>query len=297
MFKHYKKTHLEHFVEEIYITHSILQPEDITISKLSEELNVLVNYAPMTSRAYESALGIRYVMIDNRISPMKQRFDFLHELCHILRHAGNQTVLPISFIKAQEEDAEKFVLYATMPFFMLQSYKLSDDYYIAVQQISELFGVSVNMAKMRFDQILRREYEGELWPSRGVKNSYTFYHAGDSRGHSSEHPVIFAYYDPHSTLDGPDQLIVCLDPHTLSTQSEWMIPLEERFQEMELETIGNLEYAPAERRDLICFDGELTLQLHQLVLRYGLSVRNFVLQMKDVEKILEADQGTVRRFL
>ncbi|WP_340026003.1 ImmA/IrrE family metallo-endopeptidase [Paenibacillus sp. FSL K6-1096] len=297
MFIHYTKTHLEQFVEELYIAHSILQPEDITIPKLSEELNVLVNYAPITSRAYESATGVRYILLDNRTTPMKQRFDFLHELCHILRHAGNQTVLPAPFIKAQEEDAEKFVLYATMPFFMLQSYKLSDVYYTAVHQISALFGVPTDMAKIRFDQILRREYEGELWPVRRKERAYTFYPTGETADHVSEHPVIFAYYDPYSTLDGPDQLIICLDPHTLSSQSEWMIPLEERFQEMELDTLRNLEYAPAARGDLVCFDGQLTLQLHQLVHRYGLSKRNFVLQMRDVEKILEADQSTVRRFI
>ncbi|MEK4849697.1 ImmA/IrrE family metallo-endopeptidase [Paenibacillus sp. FSL H7-0756] len=297
MFIHYTKTHLEHFVENLYITHSILQPEDITIPKLSEELDVLVNYASITSRAYESSLGVRYILLDNRDSPMKQRFNFLHELCHILRHAGNQTVMPVPFIKAQEEDAEKFVLYATMPFFMLRTYSLSDEYSIAVQQISELFGVPIDMAKSRFDQILRREYEGEMWPKRRKEHQYAFYQAEEEWCQASDQPAVFAYYDPHSTLDGPDQLIVCLDQHTLSTRTEWRIPLEERFQEIELDALRNLELAPAAKGDLICFDGQLTLQLHQLVHRYGSSKRNFVLQMRDVEQIFEADQSTVRRFL
>jgi hypothetical protein len=73
--------------------------------------------------------------------------------------------------------------------------------------------------------------------------------------------------------------------------------LEERFQEIELDVLRNLELAPAAKGDLICFDGQLTLQLHQLVHRYGSSKRNFVLQMRDVEQIFEADQSTVRRFL
>ncbi|MEK3791044.1 ImmA/IrrE family metallo-endopeptidase [Paenibacillus sp. FSL R7-0204] len=296
MFIHYKKTHLENFVENLYINHSILQPEDITISRLSAELNIHTDFAPVPSRAYESSSGLRCILLDNRSTPMKQRFDFLHELCHMLRHAGNQMVLPVPFIKAQEEDAEKFVLYATMPFFMIQPFNLSADYNIAIQQISKIFGVSRDMAKIRFDQILRREYEGEMLP-RGYEE-YKSSHSGQPilEAHIDK-PVIFAYYDPYSTLDGPDQLIVCLDQRTLSTQHEWIVPMEERFQEIELDALKNIALESATRGDLICFDGQLTLQIHQLVYRYGLTKGNFVLQMRDIEQILEADQSTIRRFL
>lgn len=248
MFIHYKKTHLENFVENLYISHSILQPEDITISRLSAELNIHVDYAPVQSRAYESLSGLRCILLNNRSTPMKQRFDFLHELCHMLRHAGNQMVLPVPFIKAQEEDAEKFVLYATMPFFMIQPNNLSADYNIAIQQICKIFGVSRDMAKIRFDQILRREYEGEMLPGE-----YEEYKSFDSVQQKPEiqqvidKPVIFAYYDPHSTLDGPDQLIVCLDHNTLSTQHEWIVPVEERFEEIELDALKNLELESASR--------------------------------------------------
>ncbi|WP_052429721.1 ImmA/IrrE family metallo-endopeptidase [Paenibacillus borealis] len=298
MFIHYKKTHLEHFVEKLYINHSILKPEDITIQRLSTELDIHIDYAPVRSRAYESITGMRFVLLDNRITPMKQRFDFLHELCHMLRHAGNQMTLPVPFIKAQEEDAEKFVLYATMPFFMIQSFSLSGDYSTAIQQISNVFGVSREMAKVRFDQILRREYEGEMLPwRRGEYISHSFDQKNSEPSHALDEPVIFAYYDPHSTLDGPDQLIVCLDHATLSTQHEWIVPMEERFKEIEIDALKNLELESASRGDLICFDGQLTLQIHQLVYRHGLSKRNFVLQMRDIEQILEADQSTVRRFL
>ncbi|CQR58453.1 ImmA/IrrE family metallo-endopeptidase [Paenibacillus riograndensis] len=295
MFIHYKKTHLEHFVEQIYIDHHIQIPEDITIEKLSTELNIYVEYAPIRSRAYESNSGIRCILLDNRITPMKQRFEFLHELCHILRHAGNQMVLPSPFIKAQEEDAEKFLLYATMPFFMIQPGALSDEYDVAIHQLSSIFGVSKDMAKKRFDQILRREYEGELIPDAGGRQLSRRKNAEPNQ--DNYETKIFAYYDPHSTLDGPDQLIVCLDQKTLLSQHEWVVPVEERFQEIDLESLKNIEIESATRGDLICFDGQLTLQIHQLVYKYGLSKRNFVLQMRDIEQILEADQSSVRKFL
>ncbi|OKP76462.1 hypothetical protein A3842_17490 [Paenibacillus sp. P3E] len=295
MFLHYKKTHLEQFVEQIYINHHILNPEDITIERISTDLNINVAYAPIRSRAYESLSGIRCMLLDNRITPMKQRFEFLHELCHMLRHAGNQMVLPSPFIKAQEEDAEKFVLYATMPFFMIQPVALSDEYKIAIQQLSCIFGVSRDMAKIRFDQILRREYEGELIPDAASRQ---LTRRKETAPHQDNHETkIFAYYDPHSTFDGPDQLIVCLDQKTLSSQHEWVLPMEERFQEIDLESLKNIEIESATRGDLICFDGQLTLQIHRLVYRHGLSKQNFVLQMRDIEQILEADHCSIRRFL
>lgn len=294
MFKHYKKTHLEQFVEQLYMDHHIKVPEQITIQDLASDLDIYVHYSPISSRAYESASGIRCILLDSRIPPMKQRLDFLHELCHILRHAGNQIHLPSLFIKAQEEDAEKFVLYASMPYFMISPQHIPEDYNQAIEHLSSTFGVPREMAKLRFDQILRREYEGELingWDKHGLSTPEKLL--------QSDYPdetIMFAYYDPYSTFDGPDQLIVCLDSKTLSTQTEIIIPIDERFPELEWETLKDLAVEPTISGDVICFDGQLTLQIHQLVYRYGFSKRTFVLHMRDVIQILESDQRVMRRF-
>lgn len=294
MFIHYKRTNLEEFVEQLYIDHHITEPEHIAIENLSTQLEIYVQYAPVKSRAYESESGVRYMSIDNRKSPTKQRFDYLHELCHMLRHAGNQMVLPKPFVKFQEEDSEQFILYASMPYFMLEHLELSVEYSQAVHQISETFGVSPEMAKIRFDQILRREFEGELTSSFTKHKPLKGVIAEDEK--HIKGTKIFAYYDPHSTSDGPDQLIVCLDDKTLTTSFEFIIPMNERFQEIELETLEEFDLESATRGDLICFDGQLTLQIHQLVHRYGFSRRNFVLQMRDVEQLVEADQRLLEKF-
>ncbi|MEK4060990.1 MULTISPECIES: ImmA/IrrE family metallo-endopeptidase [Paenibacillus] len=294
MFIHYKKTHLEQFIEHIYLDHHITSPEQITIHDLSIKLNINVQYSPISSRAYESVSGMRCILLDSRISPIRQRFDFLHELCHMLRHVGNQIVLPNQFVKAQEEDAHKFVLYATMPYFMIRAYVLSDDYNQAIHQLSSIFGVPREMAKLRFDQILRREYEGELLSGRTLHNKFKK-NPNTHSNHVKETKVL-AYYDPYSNFDGPDQLIVCLDYKTLTTQYEIVIPMDERFQEIELEALNDIVVESTISGDLICFDGQLTLQVHQLVYRCGYSKRNFVLHMRDIVQLLETDRRSLEKF-
>ncbi|MCY9577897.1 ImmA/IrrE family metallo-endopeptidase [Paenibacillus alvei] len=55
--------------------------------------------------------------IDSRLLPREQWVEFLHELCHLLRHAGNQTIMPEQFTQAQEAEADAFTMYAAMPNF------------------------------------------------------------------------------------------------------------------------------------------------------------------------------------
>lgn len=294
MFEHYKKTHLEQFVEQLFIEHNIVNPEQITIQSLSSAFNIYVRYAPIGSRAYESDSGMRCILLDSRFAPMKQRLDFLHELCHLLRHAGNQLIMPDFFVQAQEVDAEKFVLYASMPYFMLNPQQLPEDYNQAIEQLSIIFGVPRKMAKVRFDQMLRREFEGEL--TSGLLRHKSPFSNPQQQIKLSDKTEIFAYYDPYSTYEGPDQLIVSLDYATLTTQYELLIPMNERFQEIELEALKDIAVEPAISGDIICFDGQLTLQIHRLVFRYGFSKRTFVLQMRDIAQIIETDQRLVRRF-
>lgn len=59
------------------------------------------------------------MFLDGRLPLDQQRLDFLHELCHLLRHAGNQMIMPESFTKMQELEAEQFLLFAAMPFSMI----------------------------------------------------------------------------------------------------------------------------------------------------------------------------------
>jgi Zn-dependent peptidase ImmA (M78 family) len=153
---------MEEFVEELYIDNDINNPEDITIENLSEKLNIPILSAPIKSRGHETESGNRYMALDDRLSRSQQRYYFLHELCHILRHAGNQVTLPEDFVRYQEEDSDQFALYALMPFFMIDKIILSGNLNQSIDQLSYVFSVERSLAKKRYDQILRREYEWEF---------------------------------------------------------------------------------------------------------------------------------------
>lgn len=162
MFRRYKMTSLEEFLELTYEEAGIIYPDQITVEELAYRLNVWVHYRPFTSRAMEAVSGKYSMLLDSRIPPDKQRLDFLHELCHLLRHAGNQMSLPESFTRMQEAEAEHFVLYASMPLSMIKRIELPDRRNEAIQSLSHTFGVPLSLAKCRVDQIQRRTLQGAL---------------------------------------------------------------------------------------------------------------------------------------
>lgn len=95
MLKHYyQMTILEEFVENAYFRNGITDPEQLTVNELAYRLNVWVHYRPVGSRALEAVSGMYSMFLDERLPPEQQRLDFLHELCHLLRHAGNQMIMP-----------------------------------------------------------------------------------------------------------------------------------------------------------------------------------------------------------
>lgn len=162
MFKNYQMTILEEFVEELFEEHGIIEPRQLTIQELSSRLNVWVYFEEVTSRAFEAAPGMYSMFLNSRIPKSQQRLDFFHELCHLLRHAGNQVILPESFTRMQEIEAERFVLYATMPFTMISQLKLPDRRNSAIHSLAENFNVPFDLAEQRLDQIQRRSLQGSL---------------------------------------------------------------------------------------------------------------------------------------
>ncbi|WP_339189729.1 ImmA/IrrE family metallo-endopeptidase [Paenibacillus sp. FSL P2-0121] len=292
MFKHYKKTHMEEFVEELYIDNDINDPEDITIENLSTKLSIPILSAPIKSRGHETETGNRYMALDDRLSRSQQRYYFLHELCHILRHAGNQVTLPEDFVRYQEEDSDQFALYALMPFFMIDKITLSGNLNQAIDQLSYVFSVERSLAKKRYDQILRRKYEWEFTRSLSENARREV-----SDNMAEEKGIrFFVYYDDSGSYDGPTQMIVSVDEKTLIDYREIELPISERLPEIEQDELEGFGGVTVSQGDVICFDGKVTLQLHQLLFKHGLSKRKFVLQMRDIEMLMEKDRLLMQRF-
>ena len=162
MHRYYLQTPFEQWAEQLWRQAGIHSVSQLTIDEVAARLGVWVHYMSETSQALEY-MGMRSILIDKRLGEREQWEDFLHELCHVLRHAGNQTLMPKSFCESQEAEANRFVLYAAIPSYMLTDTKMPDRLDEAVAWMADRFGVTTRLAHKRLEQIQRRIFERCIW--------------------------------------------------------------------------------------------------------------------------------------
>ena len=162
MHRYYSLTPFEQWAEQLWRQAGIREVGQLTIDEVAARLGVWVHYMSETSQALEY-MGMRSILVDKRLSEREQWEAFLHELCHVLRHAGNQTLMPRSFCEGQEAEANRFVLYAAIPAFMLAGLKMPDRLDEAADWLAERFGVTPRLALRRLEQIQRRIFERVFW--------------------------------------------------------------------------------------------------------------------------------------
>lgn len=156
---YYKKTPLEHWISQRYRSKLILNPTDIDIEKIATAFNIDLQFAYCRSFSDNEE---RVIFLDIRESLTYKRAAFFHELCHVLRHAGDQRKMTKLFRDAQEAEANVFTLYASMPFFMIAKMKLPERQTEAIEYLSEEFSVPFELALKRVEQINRRILQGQL---------------------------------------------------------------------------------------------------------------------------------------
>jgi len=162
MHRYYLLTPFEQWAEQLWRQAGIREVGQLSIDEVAMRLSVWVHYLSETSQALEY-MGMRSILIDKRLGEREQWEDFLHELCHVLRHAGNQTLMPKSFCESQEAEANRFVLYAAIPAFMLADMKIPNRLDEAAAWMADRFGVTPRLALRRLEQIQRRIFERILW--------------------------------------------------------------------------------------------------------------------------------------
>ncbi|MEK4512896.1 ImmA/IrrE family metallo-endopeptidase [Paenibacillus sp. FSL K6-2524] len=283
MFKHYRRTHLEEFIEELYINHDIIAPDLINIKTITEQLNIWLYFDDVRSKAYEHTTNMWTMFIDNRCTPLVQKIEFLHELCHLLRHTGSQLHLPRLVTRAQENDSEQFVLYAAIPFFMLSKLDFPPTRKEIIKHISDVFWVPYELAEKRYDQILRRELEGKLLESTARYND-------SFKGvikESNDETKVYAYYDPSGEFEGPSQLVLAVDSQILYSGQEVSIALNDRSSFLEIDNPHELGGMPVYPSDIRCSNGTIKLLLSNIIMRHGYSYNKFVIQMNDVNSLLD----------
>lgn len=146
----YRPTALEFWVIQFYKRLRILEPVDINEQKICHALGIHLYYKEASSMSYECG-RFKSITIDSRMSKQIQREHFYHELCHILRHAGRQMMMPASFRELQENDARNFTRYASIPLHMIKRFDLkSPD---IIWTTAEQFGISEELCVERLGRI------------------------------------------------------------------------------------------------------------------------------------------------
>lgn len=162
MKSYYQMTSLEKWTEDLYSRLGIQHPFQISMDYISKRLNIWVHYLDVRSKAVEASAGMYSMFIDNRLPSDLQRLEFLHALCHLLRHAGQHTLLPDVFTQAQEDESDRFILYASMPYSIISRMPLPEQRSEAITFLAETFQVPMELAAQRVDQIQRRIFQGQL---------------------------------------------------------------------------------------------------------------------------------------
>ncbi|MFJ7933668.1 ImmA/IrrE family metallo-endopeptidase [Sporosarcina sp. NPDC096371] len=149
-------SHLEDYVKNLYTSIGINNPEQLNKNSIAVRLGITLYAFNGTSEGVYSN-GRQYIFLNRNLTRRGQWQEFGHELCHILRHAGNQKKMPRTFIDYQEWQAENFALHFCIPTFMLMHLELPKDFYLAARMVRETFHVTYEFAEKRLDMWKRKE--------------------------------------------------------------------------------------------------------------------------------------------
>ncbi|MCM3703232.1 ImmA/IrrE family metallo-endopeptidase [Paenibacillus macerans] len=159
LYAYYHETLLEQWINTKCLNYGITSPADLDIERVAEAFGVELVYESCPSFSDNEE---KVIFLNKYKDATEARVIFFHELCHVLRHAGDQRHMNALFKNAQESEAEQFVLYAAVPFYMFAKLSVPDHRGEAIPYIAEQFQVPLELAEQRLDQIQRRVLHGSL---------------------------------------------------------------------------------------------------------------------------------------
>ncbi|MCY9350690.1 ImmA/IrrE family metallo-endopeptidase [Bacillus licheniformis] len=148
---------LEEEVKKIYMKLNIARPEQIDMERIAAAFRIYLHFEEAESGMFH-VNGSYSIVLNNKLTPEQQWEDFAHELCHVLKHCGNQFVMNKMFRQLQEFQANSFMYHFCVPTFMLSKMKLPQLKRDAVQLISDMFNVTPPFAEKRLEMYLRKLY-------------------------------------------------------------------------------------------------------------------------------------------
>ncbi|ELK45107.1 ImmA/IrrE family metallo-endopeptidase [Halobacillus sp. BAB-2008] len=152
-FPYYTTTILEDLITRWYKKHKFIEPNDLNVYSIGNESQIFVTSKP-TQASYMKVGKFQEIVMDSRLPYIQQREQFFHELCHAVRHAGRQSIMPYSFYELQERDAKHFTLYASLPTHMINEYNIANP--SIVEQLSRDFAIPKKVCLERIEKIKSR---------------------------------------------------------------------------------------------------------------------------------------------
>lgn len=285
-FSYYKETVLEQMINELYLKNCIRTHEDLNdIEAIAESFDSEIFYD--TCKPF-SDNERRVIFLNKKDSNISIRLNFFHELCHVIRHFGDQRNMPNLFKEAQEAEAQQFVLYAAIPFFMLQSLPIPDRRGEAIQYIAKIFHVTPKFSKQRLDQIDRRILQGEF---DALTAKCIMAHQTATELPIEDGITLYAYYDSNADIPGPSQIVIEADSAAMNSESGFFFPVDGPFERLEIEDFYGYKCTQLSVNDLRYKDEQIGIDFPTISSKYGGAAKRFVVQMKDIEQILIFENG------
>ena len=153
----YTYSHLEDWIENFYREIDITIPEQINFEYIAEMLGIRVYFKPVPSFSFKY-YGKYRIVLDERKNRKEQWNDFAHELCHVLKHYGNQFIMNKMFRQLQEFQANNFMYHFCIPTFMLLKMTLPQLESEAIKLIGDTFNVTYPFAAKRLEMYKRKQF-------------------------------------------------------------------------------------------------------------------------------------------
>ena len=151
-------SHLEDYIKNLYTSIGINKPEQLNRYSIAFKLGItLYTFNGASEGVYSN--GRQYIFLNRNLTEREQWQEFGHELCHVLRHAGNQKKMSRTFIEYQEWQADNFTLHFCIPTFMLRGLGLPQDHQKAIWEIRKNFNVTHEFACKRLDMYKSKVYQ------------------------------------------------------------------------------------------------------------------------------------------
>lgn len=173
-FELYKPSDLELWLSDHYLTNDILSPFDLTIKAVANIFDVDVKYYDGAPYALweDDVDGFSFIFLNCNKSNYQQKKDFFHELCHPLRHVGDQELLPKLFQQMQEIQAAQFQLISAMPIYLLEQIPITNYWESYLHLLSEVFEQPISLVTKRMQHIIAKIEQERLDRQSIILNLY-----------------------------------------------------------------------------------------------------------------------------